>query len=298
TPAIQLRARGRGSVAALDELAHRYGLVGSLEIDDAAWDEHAPEALLAALDEQAAAMLDALIGKLASLGDDPQQFGAALSVLLGYLGDQLTLIASPVGLTAELGSALAQRVAGLPLFDTGAATPVSAHRMIERFRQHFEHRHTLGETIPAIDWPGTLSADAPDRMPPWLAPHLQPSRVVMPASAGARVTARQPSREGPASAGERGPSNQPARSHEHRPWPTGRAMPLDVLAWNLERWLDALRPDPREDHNPRPAVRGRPGRMRATRVWIPEHPVSDADDDALIEGGDMRVDLYGHHPLV
>jgi DNA polymerase III delta prime subunit len=50
---IQVRVRGRGSIAALDEVAHQYGIVGSLELDNADWNEATIDALLGNIDAQA-----------------------------------------------------------------------------------------------------------------------------------------------------------------------------------------------------------------------------------------------------
>lgn len=272
---IQVRVRGRGSVAALDEIAHQYGIVGSLELDNSDWTEATIDELLGRIDAQAHALLETLITKLPELGDEggdePQRARAredeAVSVLLNLLGEQLTLTLGPTGLVAELGSALAQRIASLPLFDTGATTLVSAQRMIDLFRRQFE------TGVPRLDWSSVLVPGSLPCVLAWLDARLQPSRVVTPASGGASTQASSPDQ---------------ARD-EWPTWNPDRKLPLDVLAANLGHWLERLRPDPRESGGVR---------QRATRVWVAPHEVNADSNGDLISGGDMRVDIYGNHPLV
>ncbi|PRP97873.1 hypothetical protein ENSA5_31060 [Enhygromyxa salina] len=275
---IQLRARGGGSVAALDELAHLYGVVGSITIDDSNWDASTHELLLGAIDEQAAGLLGRLIGRLPELGDDRGRYEAALRVLLTYAGEQLTLIAGTIGLSASVSTELAERILSLPLFDTGAATLVSGHRMIELFRRHFEHHDAVGEEIPAFDWSAVLAAgDAtPALIRDWLDAHLQASRVVMPASASGASGA---------ASGEEAESGSDA-GVELQVWDVTRVMSSDLLAWNLEHWLSELRPDPR-------VLGDLP--LPPTRVWVSPHELVGG---GLIEGGDTRVAVYGADPLV
>lgn len=262
---IQVRVRGRGSIAALD--AQHLGMVGSLELDNIEWDDAAAEDLLRQIDAHGQSLLGALIQELPKLADDPKRLDAATHVLLTHLSEQLTLTVGPIGVVAELGSALAQRIASLPLFDIGAATLVSAQRMIERFRRHFDR------SMKPIDWGAVLVADALPSVRAWLDARLQPAGVVTPASVGARARVE--------------PAHEPTSA-----WPTwdpARRLPLDVLATNIGYWLERLRPDPRVHE-------GR--RERATRVWIASHPVSTEPNDEWIAGGDLRTDIYGAHPLV
>jgi hypothetical protein len=265
---IQVRVRGRGSVAALDEVAHQYGIVGSLELDNSDWSEATIDALLGHIDAQAQALLETLITKLPELGDDARE-NEAVHVLLNRLGEQLTLTVGPTGLVAELGSALAQRIASLPLFDTGAATLVSAQRMIDLFRRYFDTQ----QGIPRMDWNSVLVPGALACVRAWLDARLQPSRVVTPASVGARSQA---------ASADSSPDEAPT-------WNPTRRLPLDRLAANLGYWLDRLRPDTR-DHGGR--------RERATRVWVAPHEVSTDSKGDLMAGGDLRIDIYGAHPLV
>jgi hypothetical protein len=278
---IQVRVRGRGSIAALDEVAHQYKIVGSLELDDADWNEATVDELLGHIDAHAQALHGALITKLPELGaDGPAQAGSredeAVHVLLSLLGEQLTLTAGPTGLVAQLGSALAQRIASLPLFDTGAATLVSAQRMIDRFRRHFEASIAAradAPHVPRLDWDTVLVPGARPSLRAWLDARLQPSRVVTPASVA--VPTQAPS---------------PDEPRDDRPtWDPAHRLPLDVLAANLGYWLEHLRPDPRE-HLDR--------RDRATRVWVAAHEVSTDSKGDLMAGGDLRVDVNGAHPLV
>ncbi|KIG13840.1 hypothetical protein DB30_07495 [Enhygromyxa salina] len=271
---IQLRARGRGSVAALDELAHQYAVVGSFEVDDREWDASTLELIHAEIAEAAAALLERLIVELPSLADEPKRYAAGLRVLLNHAGEQLTLIAGPAGLAASVSTGLAERILSLPSFDTGKVTLVSGHHMIDRFRRHFEQHRGQARGIPGLDWSSVLAAGAAahDQLHAWLDAHLQASRVVMPASSSA-----QPSAAAPA-----------AVEHDRAVWPATEAMPYDVLAWNLEHWLAKLRPDPR--------LAG-----ARTRVWLAFYELEDSvvtGATGLIEGGDTRVNLYNQHPLV
>ncbi len=257
---IQVRVRGRGSVAALDEVAHRHRIVGSIELEDGAWDDAAVNDLIARIDAQAQTLLEMLIQKLPELADDPQRMETATSVLLDALGEQLTLTAIPGGMVGELGSSLAQRIAGLPLFDTGQMTLVSAQHMLDRFRRHFE------ASMAPIDWGTVLAAGAPPSVRAWLDARLQPSAVVTPASVGARPSA---SPDAPRGA-----------------WPTwdpARRLPSDMLAANLGHWLERLRPDLHD---------------RPTRVWVVAHEVDADNPEALVAGSDLRIDLREFHPLI
>jgi hypothetical protein len=284
---IQVRVRGRGSIAALDEVAHQYGIVGSIELDDADWDEATVDELLGRIDVHAHALLETLITKLPELNHDDEHEAKrshsredeAVRVLLHLLGEQLTLTLGPTGLVAELGSALAQRIASLPLFDTGATTLVSAQRMIDRFRRHFETAVATVATradappVPRLDWSSVLVPGALPSVLAWLDARLQPSRVVTPASVGASTQAASP---------------DPARD-EWPTWNPDRRLPLTMLAANLGHWLERLRPDPRERDGQR---------ERATRVWVAPHQVNEDGNGDLIAGGDMRIDIYGAHPLI
>lgn len=278
---IQVRVRGRGSIAALDEVAHQYGIVGSLELDNSDWNEATIDELLGCIDAQAQALLETLITKLPELADHGEhgpkrsREDEAVHVLLNLLGEQLTLTAGPTGMVAELGSALAQRIASLPLFDTGATTLVSAQRMIDHLRRHFETHVTAqagASLVPRLDWDSVLVPGALPSVRAWLDARLQPSRVVTPASVGVPQAA------------------SPVPSHDEWPtWNPDRRLPLDLLAANLTYWLERLRPDPR-------VHAGR--RERATRAWVAPHEISADSKEDLIAGGDQRVDIYGAHPLV
>jgi hypothetical protein len=262
---IQVRVRGRGSIAALDEVARQYGIVGSIELDNTDWSEGTIDDLLGRIHAQAQALLEALIKKLPEL-DDAGREDAAVQVLLNVLGDQLTLTLGPTGLVAQLGSELAQRIASLPLFDTGATTLVSAQRMIDVFRRRFEAKQAG-----RIDWSSVLVAGALPSVRAWLETRLQPAQVVTPASVGARVQAPAPTAD------------------EGTTWNPDRELPLEILAANLGYWLERLRPDPHEKDGKRD---------RATRVWVAPHPVSESGKEDLVAGSDMRLDVYGLHPLV
>ncbi|HLT37974.1 MAG TPA: hypothetical protein VK034_16930, partial [Enhygromyxa sp.] len=263
---IQLRTRERGAVAALDELAHVYGVVGVIELREARTTDGTPEEIVAIVDQRATALLEQLIGKLAELGDDPRRHQAALRVLLTYAGEQLTLIADASGLTAEVATPLANRIFGLPLFDLGATTLVSGERMIERFRREFERQLFDGAaSLAPVAWSQIVAESTPELVREWLDAHLQPDAVIMPAS----------------SPGRRADAVAVAPSREREPWDLAALLPSDALTWNLEHWLARLRPDPRERDN--------------TRIWLVPHEIPGP---GLLDGGDGRIDLWLDHPLV
>ncbi|HVH99412.1 MAG TPA: hypothetical protein VM869_11890, partial [Enhygromyxa sp.] len=264
---IELRTRERGAVAALDELAHRYGVVGSIELRERRLDE-TPEQILAVVDQRAAALLERLIVELPELADNPRHHEAALRVLLTYVGEQLSFVLEPVGLRSEVATPLATRILGLPLFDVGAATLISGQRMIERFRREFERQlhDNANRTFTPIDWSQTLAESTPTLVREWLDAHLQPAAVIMPASSSAQ---RSPT-----------PAAAAAASEQRQPWSPARSLPADALAWNLQYWLAQLRPDLRPHGS--------------TRVWI----VAELPARTLLEGGDGRIDLWLEHPLV
>jgi hypothetical protein len=261
---IQLRTRGRGAVAALEEVAHVHGVVGVIELREQT-DEGTTEELYAAIHQRAAGLLERLIARLPELGDDPRRHEAALRVLLTYAGEQLTLIADPSGLTCELATPLANRIFGLPLFDVGATTLVSGQHLLDRFRREFERQLFDGATSFApIPWSEIVAASTPALVREWLDANLQPAAVAMPASSsGARTAEPEPH------------ADQPV------PWDLRRALDHDSLAWNLQRWLAALRPDPRE--------------REQTRIWVVDHELSGG---GMLYGGDGRIDLTTEHPLV
>ncbi|MFO7567105.1 MAG: hypothetical protein R6X02_30955 [Enhygromyxa sp.] len=263
---IQLRTREQGVVAALDELAQVYGVVGVLELRGDQG-EDAAEELLATVDQRAVGLLERLIARLPELGDDPREHEAGLRALLTYAGEQLTLIADPSELTCAIATPLANRIFGLPLFDTGATTLISGERMLERFRRDFERQlHDGASTFTPLDWSQIVSASAPALIREWLDAHLHPAAVSMPASSSGRRP--EPSAIEPA-------------PNEALPWELSRPLPADLLAWNLEHWLARLRPDYLASV--------------LTRIWVVTHELPSA---GLLYGADARVDLWAEHPLV
>lgn len=284
-PRIVLRTRERGVVGALDEVAHAYGVVGSIELSAARPDDAAIEQQLR---QPAAALLERLITKLPEFTELDRAAGhsdkhqAALRVLLTYAGEQLSSIAHASGLAILVADPLAERILGLPLFDTGATTLVSGQRMIERFRRHFERGYfeARGESgsVAAIDWSQIVVASTPKLVLDWLDTHLQPAAVIMPASSTAeRSVAADPS---------------PTRSGTPCPvWDPKRPLTGDVLSWNLEHWLAQLRPDPRHVSADSPNSRCGPN----TRVWVSLDEL--LTEGALMEGNDSRIDLWAGHPL-
>jgi hypothetical protein len=266
---IELRVRGRGAVAALDEIAHLYGVVGSIELRDNRLAEGTPEQILAAVDQRATALLERLIIKLPELTDDPRRHEAALRVLLTYAGEQLSLVLEPIGVVAEVATPLATRILGLPLFDVGSTTLISGQRLIERFRREFQQQVYDGATAFApMAWARVLAESAPAFVHEWLDAHLQPAAVIMPASHSTRRSSAL--------------ARTAAPTHTERtPWDPARPLVADALAWNLEHWLAQLRPDLRG---------GDP-----TRVWIVPDELPRC---ALLDGGDERMDLWLDHSLV
>jgi hypothetical protein len=65
------------------------------------------------------------------------------------------------------------------------------------------------------------------------------------------------------------------------PWDPRLRLSPEALVWNVEHWLIRLRPDPRDE--------------RQTKVWPVEFELPNA---AMIDGGDIRVELWLGHPLV
>ncbi|MCA9696602.1 MAG: hypothetical protein KC431_03670, partial [Myxococcales bacterium] len=265
---IQLRAHGRGAVGALDELAHVYGMVGSIEVDEGQWQEDTPDRIMQELDERAQAMLEGVIAGLAGFADDRRRQQAALRVLLTYAGEQLTLIADPSGLRFDLRTPLAARIINLPLFELrgqeSAAMPVlvSVQRLLELFRRDFESGGVKGGAESRrFDWRAQLIADTPALVFDWLDAHLQPAHVVMPA-AGVIAAA-------------------PVADEDLADWPVGRPLSGEALTWNLEHWLERTRTDLR--------------RPEPTRVWLAPRELLGF---AFIDGNDRRVDLVLEHPLV
>lgn len=267
---IELRTRTRGAVAAVDELAHLYGVVGSIELRDEQLDDDQATQLLAMLDQRASALLERLIAKLPELADHPRHHEAALRVLLTYAGEQLRLVLGPSGLIAEVATPLATRILGLPLFDLGAATLSSGQRLFERFRREYERQlHGDRSTFEPIAWSQLLAESTPTLVREWLDAHLQPAAVIMPASSSARPT--------PA------PASTPAPDGQLTRWDPTRPIASDALAWNLEHWLAQLRPDQIERPHP-------------TRVWIVAELTTGSS--RLLEGGDGHVRVRLEHPLV
>ena len=271
---VQLRSRELGAVAALDEVAHVYGVVGSIELDQARVDHGTSEAIIAAVDQRAAALLGQLVTRLAEFDEDPRRRDAVLRAMLTYAGEQLTAIADGGVLTTRVASALATRILGLPLFDIGLTTLVSGQRIIDRFRREFGARLFEGEGDPVglapIDWSTIVAASTPAVIREWLDTYLQPAAVIMPASRKS------------GSAGSSSVAASPDSSViEREPWDLAQRLSPDALAWNLEHWLAVFRPDP--------------ARTRPTKVWPLDFELPDG---AIVDGGDLRIELSVHHPLV
>ncbi|NVB40748.1 hypothetical protein G6O69_23110 [Pseudenhygromyxa sp. WMMC2535] len=274
---VQLSARERGAVGALDELARLYGLVGSIEIDAGAWTEQTLDAVVQRIDEQGEALLSALVARLPELAEDRQRYAVALEVLLTYVGEQLSLIGDHGGLFISLHTSLAERILGLPLFDIGGATRCSGERLVQRFRRHFESGGA--QQAGAVDWPAILAKDTPAPALAWLDAHLQPARVILPASAG-----------GEEAGGDDTTTTVTVTTTVTgalQPWPSERPLDAAGLAWNLDHWLERLRPDRRQPE--------RGPAFSPTRVRIVEHALPGGSS---IFGDDVGVEIHVAHPMV
>ncbi|EDM81629.1 hypothetical protein PPSIR1_21969 [Plesiocystis pacifica SIR-1] len=285
---VQLRMRGGGSVAALDEVARRFGLVGTLELEGSHRDDpKLAERIIAELHTLGHGLLERLITRLPSFGDDPRRHEAGLRVLLHYASEQLSLSADRDSLTASLRTPLAHRILSLPLFDTGATTLTSGQRLIEHFRAHFEAaRRELARSsgsrwashafphsvIGNVEWDEVLAARSPAWMREWLELNLHPQRTAL--YTGGAATRAQTS------------SSSAADSDEPRaPWPEGEMLDEKALSWNLVHWLDRLRTDPRKDEHT-----GLP----PTLVFVTPTPNFNRQ---VVEGNDKRVDVHSLDPI-
>ena len=82
----------------LDEIAHIYGVVGSIEVDDSRWTADTPEQVLAAIDTQAGELLDQLIDPLLGGVQEAPGQGHPAAVLQPPEDEHLGVV---VGLTAR-----------------------------------------------------------------------------------------------------------------------------------------------------------------------------------------------------
>jgi len=260
---ILLRTHERGAVASLN--ARVYGVVGSIELRG-----EVTEAVVTGVAQMATGLLERLIITLPEFIDDERRREAAIGVLLAYAGELLSCIADAGGLTAQVSTPLATRILGLPLFDVGAATLVSAQWMIARFRERFESGYFAGAgaqaSLETIDWSQIVVESTPAVVLDWLNAKLQPAAVIMPASSAAASLEAAPNVAAP---------GEPATGPVHQ----------NTLRDSLEYWLARLRPDA--------AQRSRGA--RPTSVWIIDQDIADG---GLIEGSDARVTLWAQHALV
>jgi hypothetical protein len=263
------------------------GVVGSIEIDARTARETLVETLERELPAIGLRLLERLLGRLPELdeaaGDGRRS--QALQIAFDYAGEHLTLVGEPGQLRVVVGTAVADRVLGLPVFDLGGPTLVSAQRLVDHFRRYWLGADD-GETLPPLDWSRVLALGTPAPLRAWLDHHLTPTRVTLPAS-------KSKTRAEPADAGV------------HQSWPKGRKLDGDALGWNLGHWLEALRPDPRRvdrardpdadpfDHVDDDAASS-PERM-VTRIWVLENQLPNG---RMIDGNDQRLDLDAGRPMV
>jgi hypothetical protein len=266
---IQLRDQGRGAVAAVDELAQRYGIVGVIDVD--VHDPTSISVVQGVIEVHASALLERAIAKLPEISADPEHYAAALRSLLGYVGEQLGLVAEPAGLVVQVATPLATRILGLPLFDLGGPTLVSGQRLLERFRRDFDRRLLAANDEPmrigAIDWSTILAPSSPAIVREWLDTHLQPAAVALPASSSS-----------PRSAPDTRSVPKPQPAGALAAWDPREPFDGEALAFNLEHWLAKLRPDI----------------QHVTRVWLPPDELPAA---TLVDGTVSRAYINGEHPL-
>ncbi|MFV8749127.1 hypothetical protein ACNOYE_01105 [Nannocystaceae bacterium ST9] len=254
------------------------GVVGSIEVD--ARGSH--EALVDALERELPAigerLLDRLLARLPELEVEDQadrRRTQALQIAFDYAGEQLQLIGERGLLHVALGSALADRVLALPVFDLGGPTLVPAQRLVEQFRRHWTHADDPRALAP-LDWSRWLAADTPAPLRAWLDRHLTPARVILPASRSASSPIAST------------PSSKPGE-----PWPRDRRLDAELLAWNLGVWLARLRPDDRR--SPLTPASTRP----PTRVWVFEYGSADESlAGRMVAGNDERLEFDGSRLLV
>lgn len=255
-----------------------HGMVGLIEIDDRTAREALVDELERELPRVGERLLERLLARLPELDDDARrrERDAALQVLFEYAGEQLGLIGEVGELHVNVGNAVADRVLGLPVFDIGGATLVAARRLIDQFRRAWIAARDPVE-LPMIDWARELGPDTPEPLRRWLIQHINPYRVQLQASHSQGATVHD--------------STLPAGVIA---WTPARPFDEGLLAWNLEYWLAALRPDPREcllDEDDATSIFTRP----PTRVWVDLQV--DFEGKAMA-GGDDRLEIDAQRPLV
>ena len=281
------------------------GIVGSIDLDSRTARDHLVDTLERELPAIGERLLERLLERLPELDDgkaDPRR-AQALRVAFEHASEQLVLVGEPGQLQVMVGSALADRVLRLPVFDLGGPTLVAAQRLIEQFRRHWIA--ASDPTLARIDWSRLLAAGTPKPLRDWLEHNLNPAQVVLPASKSSSASqASEPERDA-------------------LPWPLERKLDTRALAWNLGEWLSRLRPDPRrvalepivddsdEDSDAQiedlanPSRTGAPSQAAGASKLVVRPPttiwVLDAEqkfEGRMIAGNDDRLEFDGTRPMV
>lgn len=254
------------------------GMVGLIEVDERTQRDTLVDALERELPCAGQRLLEALLARLPELegAGREREHQAALCTLFEHAAAQLSLLGEPGLMHVQVGSALADRVLGLPLFDVGGATLVGARRLLDHFRRTWMAAPDPS-ALPSIDWARQLGPHTPTLLREWLLKHVQANRVTLIASRS----------RSPALAEREPPSGS-------RAWRPGQPFDEAALAWNLNHWLAELRPDPREcllDESDASSVFRRP----PTRMWL---MLGGTDEGTLFEGADHRLEIDATRPIV
>ncbi len=267
------------------------GVVGSIELDArGSQSELLVDTLERELPGVGERLLDRLLARLPELDEgkaDPRR-AQALQIAFDYAGEQLTLIGGRGQLSVVVGTALAERVLGLPVFDLGGPTLVPAQRLLAHFRRHWTSAEHPSQSLAPLDWSELVAADTPAPLRAWLDRHLTPTRVSLPASQPAGRSSEPPAPGLPAAGTE-------------QPWPSGRRLDSAMLAWNLGHWLARLRPDPRQvTLDPTESTLAAESVVRQpTSVWVYDYEDQCREfAGRMVDGNDDRLELDGTRPMV
>lgn len=210
---VQILDSGRASVHR--ELADAYGLCGTLQLESGVSAEGIA-AITKEIENAGEMCLAQLLKDLAERDPNGMPYKASIQALLRYAGQHLELVTSPQGHpTVVVGRPLAEQILATPLFPGRRGMPLSAHRIAEIYCQRVEVDRN------AKPWRVLLVDGLADYLQEWIESHLHPEAIVRPASHGVsratQDTADLVVLEGSLSA--------------------------SLLAENLNRWLERLRPE-------------------------------------------------------
>jgi hypothetical protein len=260
------------------------GVVGSIEIDARTTRETLVDTLERELPAIGERLLDRLLARLPELdeAEGDRRRDQALQIAFDYAGEQLTLVGERGQLRVLIATPLADRVLGLPVFDLGGPTLVSAQRLLDHFRRTWIGADDI-QALPPLDWSRVLAGNTAAPLRAWLDRHLTPARVVLPASH---------------SIAHAEPVPVPEQPTAHQPWPADRQFDAEALRWNLGHWLAFLRPDPRKiaiDAEPDDPSAAR----RATQIWVLElESGHELPNGRMVAGDDQRLEFDAGRPMV